>query len=137
MDKLKPLRRTLRTYECVLTLPSSVSEDVTSAVDFRLSERLRANGAPFVRGTSWGKLPLAIKGKRKELQCCMHFWFKTNRPEASLEVIRNVCRNVKALKWAFYKTNCHNANVRLQLPIGQLHRRLISSFRPNGSWLKV
>ncbi|MGP1922463.1 MAG: hypothetical protein ACTS44_01940 [Candidatus Hodgkinia cicadicola] len=42
MDKSKPLRRTLRTYECVLTLPSSVSEDVTSAVDFRLSERLES-----------------------------------------------------------------------------------------------
>ncbi|MGP1917494.1 MAG: hypothetical protein ACTS45_00555 [Candidatus Hodgkinia cicadicola] len=81
-----------------------------------MSDRLRMNGAPSARETSLGK--------RKELQCFMHFWFKITRPEASLEVIRDVCRNVKALKRAFCKTN---------LPIGQLRRKLVESSPPFGS----
>ncbi|MGP1927278.1 MAG: hypothetical protein ACTS80_01755 [Candidatus Hodgkinia cicadicola] len=126
MNKFKQFRKVLGTYECVLMLPSASNEGVTSAIDFRLVERLKANGVPFVRRTMWGKLVLACKGKRQEARWCMHFWFKTNQPEVSLEIIRNTFRTVKALKWAFYKTDCYNANVRLQFPIVQCNRESLN-----------
>ncbi|MFP3018963.1 MAG: hypothetical protein ACEY26_00905 [Candidatus Hodgkinia cicadicola] len=107
-------------------LPSLGGEGVALMINFRLSDRLKAVGVPFVRWTEWGTLVLACKGKRQEARHCVHFWFKTNRPTASLEVIRSVCRGAKALKWAFYKTDCYNANVKLQFPIGQFDRKSLS-----------
>ncbi|MGP1922622.1 MAG: hypothetical protein ACTS5F_00880 [Candidatus Hodgkinia cicadicola] len=123
MDKFKQLRKPLGTYECVLMLPSAVNETVPSALSSRLIERLLSNEVPFVRETVWGNLVLSCKGKRQEARWCMHLWFKTNRPEASKETIRNVCRMVKMLKWTFYKTDCYNANVRLQFPIVHFNRK--------------
>ncbi|MGP1914529.1 MAG: hypothetical protein ACTS4V_01370 [Candidatus Hodgkinia cicadicola] len=126
MDKFKQLRKTFETYECVLMFPSVVSENVTSSLSSRLVERLLSIEVPFVRETIWGNLVLSCKGKRQEARWCIHLWFKTNQPEASFEVIRNVCGIVKMLKWAFYKTDCYNANVRLQSPIAHFNRKLLS-----------
>ncbi|MGP1918173.1 MAG: 30S ribosomal protein S6 [Candidatus Hodgkinia cicadicola] len=126
MDNLKRPKKALKAYECVLMLPSFASEEVISSLNLRLNDRLKARGATFVKVTEWGKLVLACKGKRQEARWCMHFWFKTNQPEVSLEVVRNVSRNVKALKWTFYKTDCFNANVKLHFPIVHCNRKLLS-----------